>query len=105
MDILRDKIFKIAIFVALVVAPFVFWLSYYGLARFSSMDLRKAVPWLRALRWVTWIPAMVLMFAAVVNDGFHYLFSYGCGLFSFFAGLSFSESWLKKRLNLDSDNA
>ena len=105
MEIFKVRSFAIVIFVALVVAPFVFWLFFYGLARFTSMDLRRAVPWLKALRLVTWIPAFALIFVAVANDSFHYLFSYGFGLFSFSVGLSFSQTWLMKRLNLESDNA
>ena len=105
MDILRVKLFAVAVAVTLIIAPFAFWLSFYYLAKFSSIDLRRALPWLKALRWVTWILATPFMFAAIVNDSYHYFFVYGCGLFSFSAGLSFSQGWLKKRLNLENDSA
>jgi hypothetical protein len=101
MEILKVKSFAVVIFVALVAAPLVFWLIFYGLVRYSSADVRRLVPWLRAVRWITWITATPFMLAAIGNDKFHYLFFYGSGLFSFSAGLSLSESWLKKRLGLD----
>ena len=105
MDILRVKAFAFAVCAALVVAPFVFWLFFYGLVRFSSIDLRRARPWLRALRWVTWISAMALLTAVILDDRLHYLNPYGCGLLSLSIGLSFTEGWLKRHVNLDSDNA
>jgi hypothetical protein len=105
MDILRVKPFAIAVGIALVAAPLVFWLFFYCLARFSSVDLRNAMPWLKALRWVTWILSMALAGAAVVVDPIHlhYLAPYGFALFSFSAGLSIPQGWLKKRLGLESD--
>jgi hypothetical protein len=101
MDIFWVKLIKIAIIAGVLLAPFVFWLFIYGLLRFSSVDPQRVKSWLRTLRWVTWIPAAALMLVAIVNHKFHYLFFYGSGLFSFSAGLSFPESWLKKRLGLE----
>lgn len=103
MDILKVQLFKVVIGIAFVVAPFIFWFSFYGLAKFASTDLRKALPWLRASRWVAWILASALFVVSILNDSFHYLLVYGFALFTFSTGLSFPESWLKKRLNLDSD--
>jgi hypothetical protein len=105
MNIVRIKPFSFSIFAVFVVAPLVSWLLVYVLVRYSLIDPNRLESWLGAARWATWIPAMALMLAAIANDNFHYLFVYGCGLLSFSAGLSFSESWLKKRLNLGSDQA
>jgi general stress protein CsbA len=105
MEVLGAKQLATAVGVTLVIAPLALWLSFFYLAKFSSIDLRRALPWLRVLRWVAWILATPFMFAAIVNDSYHHFFVYGCGLFSFSAGLSFSQNWLKKRLNLNSDNA
>ena len=103
MGVLGAKQLATVVGATLVIAPFAIWLSFYYLAKFSSIDLHRALPWLRVLRWVTWILATPFMFAAIVNHSYHHFFVYGCGLFSFSAGLSFPETWLKNRLLLGND--
>jgi hypothetical protein len=51
----------------------------------------------------TWAVAMALMLPAIVDDSFGFLFVLGFGILSFSTGLSFPQSWLKKKLGLNAD--
>ena len=102
MTFLANRPLTIVFCAILVAGPFVVWLSIYCVSRNPSIDLRRFLPVLRALRWITWALAMALMLPAIVGDALHRVAVYGFALMSFSAGLSFSQSWLKRKLHLDS---
>jgi hypothetical protein len=93
------KLLTIEIGSALVVAPMIVWLALYVAARWGSISLRAALPWLRILRYVTWGSAIALYIVHFAHDRFPW--AYGAAVFTFSAGLALPESWVKRRFAPD----
>lgn len=94
---------EVLIWTTLAAAPFAVWLLIYWVLKYTSVDPRKLLPILKILRVITWPVAMGLTLLAVVDDSFRVLFVFGFGILSFSTGLSFPQSWLKKKLGLNAD--
>jgi hypothetical protein len=47
----------------------------YVTARYSAIDMRQVVPWIRALRWLAWLTTAVLLLMGLVLA--HFPFRYG----------------------------
>ena len=75
--------------------PLVFWLAMYVAARWWSINWRPVLPWLKILRWVVWGCGVALVLTSLARNGFPV--SYGLIILGFSAGLSFPETWVKRR--------
>ena len=42
----------------LIGAPLILWAMLYLIARYSALNMRLVVPWIRTLRWLTWLTTM-----------------------------------------------
>jgi hypothetical protein len=97
MNSYGPKTLVLGIYLLLIVAPFIGWGALYVGVRNWSLDPQQLMSWLRGLRWLSWICA-VLLFGGYVVGG-HYPWAYPIAMFTFSAGLSFPESWLKRRIS------
>jgi len=55
-------------------SPYVPLLALYLTARYSAINIRIIVPWIRALRWLTWLTTGVLLLIGIVRPHFPYGF-------------------------------
>jgi len=101
MIFLTNKPLAIVICAILIAGPFVVWFFVYCVSKCPSVSLHRFLPLLRALRWATWAAAIALMLPAFASGAIHRAAVYGFALSSFSAGLSFPQSWLRKKLSLD----
>ena len=90
---------KIVISALVLAAPFLIWLALYAAARAFSVGLRPILPLMRVLRWVAWGGGLVLCLASLALN--HFPSSYGMASLSLSLGLSFPETWVKRRLAPD----
>lgn len=79
--------------IAILSAPLFLWAFLYAIARYSSINMRPLIRWLRIGRWVFWIVAVVLWLAASGRIAS----SYWTAFFTSSIGLSFPERWLTGR--------
>jgi len=86
---------KIVISAVVLAAPFLVWLALYAAARAFSVDLRPILPLMRVLRWVAWGGGLALCLAYLAHNDFPS--SYGMASLSLSIGLSFPETWIKRR--------
>lgn len=84
---------------AIITLPLILWLALYLAVRRWSISPRPALPWLRTMRWLGWGFGIVLLFVHLANDRFP--LAYGIALTAFSTGLSFPESWVKRRFTPD----
>ena len=83
--------------------PFVMIGMLAVMARLWKTNPRVMLPWLRALRWLTWIIGLLLV-GAVLKDphllAFPHLALYpsiGMSLLTASAGLGISEDWVRRK--------
>jgi len=69
------------------------------IARFSKVNLRPTLPWLRTMRWLGWLIGNAVASVAVVSHRFFptFWFFVGMSMVSASAGLVISEQWVKRR--------
>ncbi len=103
MSVDLSRPFAALIWAILAAAPFAVWLLIYWILKHGSVDRSRILPFLKVLRVITWAVAMVLIFFAIINDSFSFLFVFGFGILSFSTGLSFPQSWLKKKMGVAKD--
>ena len=89
---------KIVISVAVLALPFLVWLALYAASRAFSVGLRPILPLMRVLRWVAWGAGVVLCLAHLTLNRFPF---YGMACLSLSLGLSFPETWVKRRFAPD----
>jgi hypothetical protein len=76
-------------------SPFILWYVLYLVTRYSAINMRRVVPWIRFLRWITWLTtgALFLMNLGLARFPSHYAFlSLG-----FSSGVGLIDSWAIKR--------
>src|SRR6266542_4308585 len=95
MNIDSSKLLAIETFSVFSVLPHIIWLALYGASRRWPIHPRPVLKWLRILRWVGWGIAIPLGLLALARNQFPI---YGLAMSTFSAGLSFPESWLKRRI-------
>ena len=66
-------------------------------ARLRKADLRQALPWLRALRWVAWLAGLTFTFVAWALHQRSFYFPIGLSMIITSAGWGISEQWVKRR--------
>lgn len=98
MNIDSSKLLAIETFSVCSVSPHIIWLALYGASRRWPIDPRPVLKWLRILRWVGWGIAIPLGLLALARNHFPI---YGLAMSTFSTGLSFPESWLKRRFASD----
>jgi hypothetical protein len=98
MNIDSSKLLGIEIFSVLSILPHVIWLTLYGASRRRPIDARPVLRWLKILRWVGWGFGVALGLLALARGHFPI---YGLAMSTFSTGLSFPESWLKRRSTPD----
>jgi hypothetical protein len=76
----------------------IIWVIFWAIDKTSSMKPRVILPWIRRLRWVTWISAMVLFFGAFLVDHFLVFPRYAIALSTFSIGMAMPEGWLKRKI-------
>lgn len=99
MHIGASKVLAIEISSPLIALPFIVWLALYVAARWWSINLRPVLPWLNILRWVGWGFAITLLTLSLARDHFPMVYGQAMALFSL--GLSFPQSWVKRRFAPD----
>jgi hypothetical protein len=99
MNIDPSKLLAIETFSALSLLPHIIWLALYIAARRRPIEARPILRWLRILRWVGWGLGIALFTLSLARD--HFPFIYGLAMTAFSTGLSFPESWLKRRFAPD----
>jgi hypothetical protein len=98
MNIDSSKLLAIETFSVFSVLPHIIWLALYGASRRWPIDPRPVLKWLRILRWVGWGIAIPLGLLGLARNQFPI---YGLAMSTFSIGLSFPESWLKRRFASD----
>jgi len=93
-----SKLLAIEIFALFSLSPHILWLSLYVASRRWPIDTRPILRWLKILRWVSWGFAGSLFLVALARNHFPI---YGLAMSVFSTGLSFPESWLKRRFASD----
>jgi hypothetical protein len=86
---------KLALAAIFLGSPYVLLLVLYLTARCSAIDMRRVVPWIRALRWLTWFMTGVLLLMGLVLAPFP--LSYGYLSLCFSSGVTLVDSWVAKR--------
>jgi hypothetical protein len=98
MSIDSSKLLAIEVFALFSFLPHIVWLSLYVAFRRWPVDARAILRWLKILRWESWGFAGILFLLALARNHFPI---YGLAISAFSTGLSFPESWLKRRLASD----
>jgi hypothetical protein len=99
MNIDSSKLLAIEVFSAFSVLPHIIWLALYVAARRRPIEARPTLRWLKILRWVGWGFGIALFTLSLVRD--HFPIAYGLAMTTFSTGLSFPQSWLKRRFAPD----
>jgi predicted RND superfamily exporter protein len=89
MNVEGPKLVKAAIGLLIGTAPLLFWIVLYAGAKKWPFDLRPLVPWMRAVRYVTWGCGLVLLVTGVP-------WPYPMAFVTFSIGLSFPEAWARR---------
>jgi hypothetical protein len=95
MNFLGNGLFATIIGVALIAAPMILWLTLYLFSRNSSADLRGVLRWMRTLRLMGGICALLFIVIALFRNIF--IPFIGIALVLFSSGLTLPERWLKQR--------
>jgi hypothetical protein len=74
-------------------SPFILWAMLYLIARYSAVNMRRVVPWVRTLRWLTWFTTATLLTMGVVLPHF----PYGFLSLGFSSGVMLIDIWVIKR--------
>jgi hypothetical protein len=90
-----SKVLRFEIVLTLIVAPLLIWLALYSAHRWWSVNSRPALPWLKTLRWISWIFGVVLLLLSMTRRPFPWV--YGIAVVAFSNGLSIPEGWVKRR--------
>ena len=98
MHIDGSKLLRIATFWAISGSSFLVWSALYAVNRWWFADLAFVLPWVRALRWITYFSGGVL---GLVELALGHMPIYGFGIQMFSLGLQFPERWLKNRFTLN----
>jgi hypothetical protein len=94
---MSHKILLLIDLVIIAASPFVIWGLLAIIGQAWNTNLRGVLPWLRALRWVTWGSAMLLLLVALATNGRLWLVPFGGITIGASAELSFVEQWIKRR--------
>jgi hypothetical protein len=76
-------------------SPFVLWLVLYLVARHCAINMRRVVPWIRVLRWLTWATTALLLLMGLVLARFpssYGFLSLGCS-----SGVMLVDIWATTR--------
>ncbi len=92
IDVHRDWLL---LFVVVSALPFIVWLMLYATSRRWPVHVLGFLRPLRIMRWIGWFVGVALFVLHLGNDKFPAL--YGLLGFSFSTGLSFPESWIRRR--------
>jgi len=76
-----------------LVLPLVIWLALYLSTRWSSVNPRTVLPWLRILRWIGWGLAVAVGILELAKGRFPV---YGIVMAGCSAGLALPENWVKR---------
>lgn len=76
-------------------APHILWLVLYLTARYSAVNMRRLVPWIRALRWLMWSTTAVLLTVGLVLP--HFPQSYGFLSLVVSSGVMAIDLWARSR--------
>src|SRR4051794_27844378 len=98
MNIYPSKLLAIETFSVFSVLPLIIWLALYGASRQWPIDSRPVLKGLRILRWAGWGIGIPLGLLALARNQIPI---YALAIFTFSTGLSFPESWLKRRFASD----
>jgi hypothetical protein len=90
-----SKILRIEIASALMALPLVIWLALYLTYRWWSLNLGWTLQWLETLRRVSWVFSVILAILSAARD--HFPFVYAIAMFTFSAGISMPERWVRRR--------
>lgn len=80
-----------------MLGPFAIWAGIYLASKLSIFTVDSMFRALRVWRWITWIAGILLWLSCLPPLRLHWF--YGASATWFSLGLSFPDSWLKKRLN------
>jgi hypothetical protein len=86
----EPKLVKAGIGVLIGAAPLLFWVVLYAAAKKWTFDFRPLMPWMRAVRYITWGCGFVLL----VTGG---PWPYPIAFVTFSVGLSFPEAWAREQ--------
>lgn len=81
---------------AIAVSPFATWGLLVIIGRGWKTNLRGTLPWLRVLRWVTWVVALLVFFIALTDERL-WLGGFASAVVCASSGLGFVEQWVKQR--------
>jgi len=99
MHIGASKVLVIELILGFNALPFLVWLALYVAARWWAVNLRPVLPWLNILRYVGWGFGVALLTLSLARD--HFPMFYGLAMTIFSLGLSFPQSWVKRRFAPD----
>ena len=96
MSVDASKVAAIEFTSAFIALPLVFWLAMYMATRWWSINWRPVLPWLKILRWISWGCGAALLLTSLARNVLPAA-NFGAVILGFSAGLSFPESWVKRR--------
>jgi len=94
---MRHKALLLIYVLAIALSPLAIWCLVGIVGRAQKASLRGILPWLRALRWIAWAVAIILVFFALVRDQRLWLVPFAAVTFGASAGLGIVERWVKRR--------
>jgi hypothetical protein len=83
-------------------SPYILLLVLYLTARYSAIAMRQVVPWITALRWLTWLTTAVLLLMGLVLA--HFPLSYGFLSLCFSSGVILVDGWAVHRFRVHETN-
>jgi hypothetical protein len=76
-------------------SPYILWLALYLIARYSAVNMRRVVPWVRALRWFSWFTTGAMFLVHLLSTRFPAI--YGFLSLGFSSGIIFVDTWATRR--------
>jgi hypothetical protein len=76
-------------------SPYVLWLVLFLVAHYAQINMRRIVPWIRAIRWFTSLITGVLILMYLVRAGFPPIYAYLSLGFS--SGVVLIDTWAIKK--------
>jgi hypothetical protein len=89
--------FTFVLYAVGMLGPFAIWAGIYVAANLNIFTSGSMFRALRVWRWITWIAGILLWLSCLPPFRLHWLYGACASMFSI--GLSFPDSWLKRRLN------
>jgi len=94
---MSHKSHLLLILLAIAVSPFAVWGIVVMAARIWGARLLGILPWLRALRWLTWLGGLLLSLTALISEGRRWLTPFAIAAFAASLGSSLAEAWVQRR--------